>query len=155
MDVIREIIEKRRIAEALENAERVEAKISEIQGIVSEAVLSKELQSLENFRNKHLAHNLTRTRRELDLEELHIEHVAVEETAVPSTEAEVLSIEDLVPKYGYEHDLLEKSISVVQTLNYIVRNAGFDFDGVRDHAEKSTGDLWNNCRFDFPEARTS
>jgi hypothetical protein len=81
------------------------------------------LASVMNARDKHLAHSLSFTRREL--------------------KGPVASM-----KMGDETALLEASISIVEKLYRVITGKGFLLDEAREIDQRNAADLWNGCKFD-------
>jgi len=80
--------------------------------------------SIRNLRN-HLAHSVSKTRRE-------------EKNTVPYS------------KFGYERELLELTVRLVEDLYCWVNGTSFDISGdCVEHAVKCADELWLNCRFDL------
>ena len=83
---------------------------------------SKQLSSVMNLRNKHLAHSLTQTRAE---------------KSNPIGPA----------KYGDELKILELSIPIIEKLSECTNSGGISFEESRAIFRKSSEELWNNCTF--------
>jgi hypothetical protein len=95
--------------------------IDESRAIIS----SSKLASIMNLRHKHLAHSLTHTRHEL--------------TAGP--------VEPW--RYGYERDVLDSTLPIVQALYCWVNGSSFSFEDSREIARKNAEALWGACTFDI------
>lgn len=85
---------------------------------------SSKLASIMNLRDKSLAHSLAVTRRE---------------KAGP--------VEPM--KYGYERDLLNDSIAIVEALHLGVNGTSIDFAQSRSIGEKNAKALWEACTFNI------
>jgi len=83
---------------------------------------SRKLTNVMNMRDKHLAHQLEKTRAE------------GKGTVKPM-------------KYGDEKDLLEKTIQVVGGLHLSINGADFDFSESTKIAQKRANALWSSCKF--------
>jgi hypothetical protein len=84
---------------------------------------SPQLASLMNLRDKHLAHSLSETRRE---------------KRGPVAPA----------KYGYERDLLMRSIPVVENLYTWANGTSFAFADSQNYNQENAEALWKGCKFD-------
>jgi len=84
----------------------------------------QETTSIKNLRD-HLAHSLTRTRRET-------------QGNIPPA------------KFGDEGELLKKTMSLIEDLYCWVNGTSFDISGeCADHARRCAEQLWLNCRFEI------
>jgi hypothetical protein len=84
---------------------------------------SPKLTSIMNRRHKHLAHSLSQTRRE--------------QKSGP-----------IAPmKYGDEHEILEATVPIVDTLHCWVIGSSILFDDSRRIARKNAEALWTACKF--------
>lgn len=83
---------------------------------------SNKLASITNLRDKSLAHSLTITNME------------------KSGPVDPM-------KYGYERDVLNETVLIVEGLYLGVNGASFDFDESRRIAESNAKALWDGCRF--------
>ena len=86
---------------------------------------SRQLDALLNARHKHLAHNLSSTKRE------NKQHDPVDPI-----------------RYGDETDLANRSIPIVETLYRCVSGVGFSVDPSREHYQRTAKSLWGGCKFD-------
>jgi hypothetical protein len=104
----------------------LQAKTELIQAIKdSRAILSSpQLASLMNLRDKHLAHSLTKTRREKS--------------------APVAPM-----KFGDETELLNASIPIVERLYCWVNGTSFSVIDSQEIDQKNAAALWNGCKFNI------
>ena len=81
--------------------------------------------SIMNFRDKHLAHSLSETRREK-------------------------KVGPLSPvKYGDERDILDATLPIVEALYCWVNGTGFSFQDSREIDRKNAKALWEACTFNI------
>ncbi len=83
---------------------------------------SKELKAVRDYRNSEFAHNLR----------------TISYTGVSTP---------ISMKYGYEKQILEKTIKIANGLNGVIRDAHFDYEMSVQGAEKSAKELWLSCKF--------
>lgn len=86
-------------------------------------------QSIRQFRDRFLAHNLTN----------------------PEPDLSSASEPPRVMKYGDERRLLNVTVSVANLLHLGLNGACFDWEGSRDIARRAADELWGNCRFEIPQ----
>lgn len=90
-----------------------------------EILSSPKYASIKNLRDKQLAHSLSETRRE-------------------KKSGPVAPM-----KYGDERDLLEKSLSIVESLYCWVNGTGISFANSREIDQRNAKALWEACSFDI------
>jgi hypothetical protein len=78
-----------------------------------------------NARDKHIAHALTRTRRE-------------------QKTGPVAPV-----RYGDEHELLTLSVAIVHALHMWVNGKDLSFDDSREISRRNSQALWTECKFDI------
>jgi hypothetical protein len=88
-------------------------------------MISPKYASIMNLRDKHLAHSLSRTRREQKV------------GALPPM------------KYGDEREILNASLPIVESLYCWVNGTSFSFEDSRGIDRKNAKALWDNCTFDI------
>jgi hypothetical protein len=95
---------------------------------VDTLIASDELESVINWRNKHLAHSLVQT-------------VAESKAVTPIRNA----------KYGEEVTLLDHSIEIIDAFHKGINGKGFAWDGARKHCKRYAAALWEGCTFKVKE----
>ncbi|OAI45079.1 hypothetical protein AYO42_03490 [Rhizomicrobium sp. SCGC AG-212-E05] len=121
---VEETIKASNLAFGKQQAEKAQKRL---RGAITEArnlTASGKLASIMNLRDKSLAHSLAATRREKDG-----------------------PIEPM--KVGYERDILNASVEIVDALHIGINNASFDFTQTRHICEKNAKALWEACTFDI------
>jgi AbiU2 len=120
-------IEKQAIIEVdkqfgVQQAQQARVGLREVIAEVRAILASPQLESLMNIRDKHLAHNLTKTYRE--------KHGPIE------------------PKEpGYETKLLERSIPIVERLYLWVNGTSFPIYDSQNFDQENAEALWTGCKF--------
>jgi hypothetical protein len=108
---------------ATEQASRAEADLKEAIRDSQNILASSRLASVMNLRYKHLAHSLTKTRRE---------------TRGPVTPM----------KYGDESALIDLTCPIIERLFCWVNGKSFSIEDSRAIDNKNAEALWHNCKFD-------
>jgi hypothetical protein len=106
----------------LQQAQRARVGLREVITEVRATLASPQLRSVMNIRDKHLAHNLTETRRE--------QHQPI------------APIES-----GYETELLERSIPIVERLYLWVNGTSFSIKDSQNIDQENAEALWSGCEF--------
>jgi AbiU2 len=91
------------------------------------------VQTIRNFRDKHLAHSLSKSR----LEE---RAAAAGGTIAPMN-------------YGHGRWLYQRTLAIVNNLYLSINGSGFDWTGSVEIARKNAKNLWMNCTFTVPVRR--
>jgi hypothetical protein len=106
--------------------QRAELAVSKLKDAIKQAremKTSEKLTSIRNLRDKHVAHYLTQSVKEVK--------------SGPITPA----------RHGDEGAVLDASISIVEALNSWVNAVSFSFDAAREIDRKCAKDLWGGCSF--------
>ena len=85
----------------------------------------EDLQQLQIHRHKHVAHNLAETHEE--------------KNGVAAN-----------MQYGYEEQMFELTVALVDDLYQLVAGTGYDFDTIAGHGERCADELWGSSRFEIP-----
>jgi hypothetical protein len=110
-----------------EQAQKAKKELRKATDTVRSIMRSTTFSSLMNLRDKHLAHSLSKTRREHKV------------GALPPM------------KYGDERELLNASVSIVETLYCWVNGISFSFEDSREIDKKNAKALWESCTFQITE----
>jgi len=89
---------------------------------------SHEYGQLMNWRDKHIAHNLEKTRRE-----------------------KTSAIDIDPPKIRTLHTFLRRGQCVVNVFHLSLNQTGFDWNGAREMADRNAKTLWSGCSFNINE----
>jgi AbiU2 len=130
-DVVERIVEETRsqwpVGDGFgqEQANRARSELTQAISDAREILKSKRLASIMNLRDKHLAHSLSKTRRER-------------------------KIGPVAPmKYGDEREVLSRSLAIVEVFYRWVNSTGFSFADSRQIDRKNAEALWTRCTFDI------
>ena len=115
-----------------EAAETARCKLSLAISKANEVQASRQLKSLQSFRNNYIAYNL--------------------DIANPSGKG-MASVETF--KYGDETFVLDATVVIADALHRGLNHAGIQWSQSRDMARRNAQDLWNHCTFDIPTHRDS
>lgn len=105
-------------------ATKARSDLTEAICVVRYILKSERLAAIMNIRDKHLAHSLSRTRRE--------------------------KIGPIIPmKYGDEREMLSASLKIAENLYCWVNGTSFSFANSREIDRKNAEALWHHCTFDI------
>jgi hypothetical protein len=106
-----------------EQAEKARSDLRKAVQDARETIASPTLQSIMNLRDKHLAHSLSKTRREQ-------------------------KIGPIAPmKYGDERKILDATKPIVEALYCWINGISFSFDDSREIDRRNAKALWEGCKF--------
>ena len=109
----------------LEQADRARDGLRKAIDDAKSVLNSPELVSIMNFRDKHLAHSLSETRRERKTGPVEI------------------------AKFGQERDLLNATVPIVEALYCWVNGSSFSFEDSRKVDQENAKALWETCTFNI------
>ena len=115
-------MERHRVEHARERAQRAHKSLRDAIGKSHQVMVSPELTSMTNYRNKHLAHSLSQTR--------------LEKTGTVAP-----------PRYGDETVLLEVTKKVMNGLLLGIGNASVSWDMFHENSRTTAQALWHHCTF--------
>jgi AbiU2 len=115
-----------RIERADEQVQKVSEWIATAREQADAIIASAALKSLREFRDAHIAHNLS----------------------LPETPA---GMQDEVRPVRYgDETILDATVDIVDALHLALNGTSFDWEGAREIASNNARDLWNGCRFEVP-----
>jgi hypothetical protein len=121
--IITEIIKRKKAENDKKRAENTIAKLKDAINKAAEIEKSDELTALRNYRDKYLAHSLSKTRRE---------------KAGPVPEI----------KYGYERKILDETIPIFDGLLLGISNSSYSWEQYKENAVMCAEALWGACKFE-------
>lgn len=124
--LVRDILAKSRRKNARRRAVWAVRRLRKVIAAAQMAESLEDLQQLQIHRHKHVAHNLTETREEK---------------------------KGVVAKmqYGYEEEMFELTVALVDDLEGLVAGTGYDFETIAEHGDRCAAELWESSRFEIPD----